>query len=109
MNIVLAKDIQRLLRKKVETGQFPDEEAVIDAALRRFLVEEPDNGQAPGSAAIEALQHQEDDAAPWRGVFAVELPEDVLFTKQIDVRPEQLDERRPRGVTSERRLRDEDE
>jgi Arc/MetJ-type ribon-helix-helix transcriptional regulator len=108
MNITLAKDIQRMLRRKVESGQFPDEQAVVDAALRRFLVEEPDNGQAPGSAAAGPLQSQDDDTPHWRGVFAVELPEEVLFTKQIDVRPEQLDEWRPRGVTSERQLRDED-
>jgi hypothetical protein len=43
---------------------------------------------------------------PWRGVSALELPEEVLFSKPIDIRPEELHEWRPRGVTSERRVRD---
>jgi hypothetical protein len=41
MNIALTDDLQRLLRSKVETGQFPDEQAVVAEALRRFLIPEP--------------------------------------------------------------------
>jgi len=109
MKIALTDDLQRLLRKKVENGQFPNEEAVVEEALRLFLIEEPDNGQPPTSSATEPQKDNDEDAQSWRGVYALELPEEVLFTKQIDIRPEQLDEWRPQGVTSERRVRDEDE
>jgi Arc/MetJ-type ribon-helix-helix transcriptional regulator len=109
MNIALTDDLQRLLRKKVENGQFPNEEAVVEQALRLFLIEEPDNGQPPMSPATEPEKENEEEARPWRGVYALEFPEEVLFTKSIDIRTEQLDEWRPQGVTSERRVRDDDE
>ena len=111
MNIALTDDLRQLLRKKVENGQFPNEEAVVEEALRLFLIEEPDNGQPSTSSEIKPQKdHVEDeDARPWRGVYALELPEEVLFTKRIDIRPERLDEWRPQGVTSERRVRNEDE
>ena len=32
MNIALTDDLQRLLRRKIENGQFPDEEAVVREA-----------------------------------------------------------------------------
>ena len=107
MNIALTDDLQRLLRKKVENGQFPNEQAVVEQALRLFLIEEPDQGQAPMSSANE--NENDEEARPWRGVYALEFPEEILFTKSIDIRPEQLDEWRPQGVTSERQVRDEDE
>ena len=37
MNIALTDDLQRLLRRKVENGQFPDEEAVVREAVRIYL------------------------------------------------------------------------
>ena len=40
MNVALTADLERLLRKKVEDGQFPDEEAVVQEALRSFLVKD---------------------------------------------------------------------
>ena len=109
MNITLTDDLERLLRKKVENGQFPNEQAVVEEALRLFLVAEPDNGQPPISSATEPEKDSDEEARPWRGVYALEFPEEVLFTKSIDIRPEQLDEWCPRGVASERRARDEDE
>jgi len=51
----------------------------------------------------------DEEARPWRGVYAPQFPEEVLFTKSIDTRPEQLDEWYPRGVTSERQVRDGDD
>ncbi len=109
MNIALTDDLHQLLRKKVENGQFPNEEAVVVEAVRLFLVEEPDKGQPPASTAAEP-QKDDDEVIPhWRGVDILELPEEVLFTKPIEVRPEQLDDWRPRGVTRERQDRDEDE
>ncbi len=47
MNIALTDDLQRLLRKKVENGQFPNEEAVIEQALSLFLTEEPPTTDRP--------------------------------------------------------------
>jgi Arc/MetJ-type ribon-helix-helix transcriptional regulator len=87
MNIALADDLQRLLKKKVETGQFPNEEAVVEEALRLFLIEDPDNGGPATSSEIEPQNNDDEDARPWRGVYALALPEEVLFTKQIDKRP----------------------
>jgi len=109
INITLTDDLQRLLKKKVENGQFPNEQAVVEEALRLFLIEKPDKGQPPTSSATEPQKDNDEDAQPWRGVYALEFPEEVLFTKPIDIRPEQLGEWRPQGVTSERRVRNDDE
>ena len=40
MNIALTNELQRLLRRKVENGQFPDEEAVVREAVRIYLTGE---------------------------------------------------------------------
>lgn len=109
MNIAVSADLEDLVRKKVENGQFPNEQAVVEQALRLFLSEAPDQGQAPMSSATEPNSETDEDARPWRGVYALEFPEEVLFTKPIDIRPEQLDDWRPQGVTSERRVSDHDE
>jgi Arc/MetJ-type ribon-helix-helix transcriptional regulator len=109
MNIALTDDLQRLLREKVENGQFPNEQAVVEQALRSFLIEQPKKGQAPMSPASKPEKEDDEGARPWRGVYALEFPEEVLFTKSIDIRPEQLGEWRPQGVTSERQVRDDDD
>ncbi len=110
MNIALTDDLERLLRKKVESGQFPNEQAVVEQALRLFLIDGSDPAQPPMSSATEPETTDDaDEARPWRGVHALEFPEEVLFTKSIDVRPEQLDDWRPQGVTSERQVEDQDE
>ena len=92
MNLALTEDLQRLLRKKVENGQFPNEQAVVEQALRVFLIEAPDQGQSPMSPATEPDKDNDEEARSWRGVYALEFPEEVLLTKSIDIRPEQLDE-----------------
>ena len=46
-NIALSDDLQRLLKRKVESGQFPSAEAVVEEALRSYLIEEPDK-EHPG-------------------------------------------------------------
>jgi Arc/MetJ-type ribon-helix-helix transcriptional regulator len=51
MNIALTDDLQRLVRKKVENGQFPDEEAVVREALRTYLMGEP-QGRTPTGTAV---------------------------------------------------------
>jgi Arc/MetJ-type ribon-helix-helix transcriptional regulator len=109
MNIALTDDLECLLRKKVENGQFPDVQAVIEQALRLFLIEQPDQKNSPTNPVTAPEKENEEEARPWRGVYALEFPEELLFTKSIDIRPEKLGEWRPRGVTSERQVRDDDE
>jgi Arc/MetJ-type ribon-helix-helix transcriptional regulator len=53
MNIALPDDLQRLLRRKVETGQFSSTEAVVEEALKRFLIEEPNKEHPPTSSVAE--------------------------------------------------------
>ena len=40
-DVVLPDDLQRALISKVESGQFPSKGAVIEKALRSFLIGEP--------------------------------------------------------------------
>lgn len=65
----------------------------------------------PPEEKPEIVRQNPDDpeARPWRGIYMVELPEQALFTKQIDVRPEQLEKWKPRGVTSDRQVPNDDE
>jgi Arc/MetJ-type ribon-helix-helix transcriptional regulator len=46
-HVVLPDDLQRVLISKVDSGQFPSQEAVVEEALRSFLVEGPAR-DAPG-------------------------------------------------------------
>src|SRR5262245_37054605 len=69
MSIARRDDLQRLLRKKVENGRFPNEQAVVEQALRPFLIEEPDQGQTSMSPATEPEKEDDEEARPWRGVY----------------------------------------
>jgi Arc/MetJ-type ribon-helix-helix transcriptional regulator len=40
MNIAFTNELQQLLRRKVENGQFPNEEAVVREAVRLYLTGE---------------------------------------------------------------------
>lgn len=54
---------------------------------------------APTEAIERPVESRDElDSRSWRGVFAVEYPDEVLFTKRIDIRPDQLDEWRPEPV-----------
>ena len=55
INVALTDDLHRLLRNKVENGEFPNEEAVIEEALKCFLVQEPSRGDRQTSAPTEIL------------------------------------------------------
>ncbi len=78
MNVALTDDLERLLRKMVEDGQFPNEEAVVQQALRWFLVEDPAQGSPQKSFATEIQEERlpgpfiVDDTA----LGAFELPRD---------------------------------
>jgi Arc/MetJ-type ribon-helix-helix transcriptional regulator len=76
MNVALTDDLERLLRKVVEDGRFPNEEAVVQQALRSFLVEDPTQGSPQKSFATEIQEERlpgsfiEDDTT----LGAFELP-----------------------------------
>jgi hypothetical protein len=59
------------------------------------------------NSSSEIEKDYDEEARPRRDLYIAEFPEEVLFTKPIDICPEKLDEWRPQGVTSERRVRDE--
>jgi hypothetical protein len=56
MNIALKDDLQRLLRKRVENGDFPSEEAVVEEALKSFLIQEPSRGPRQAGSPTEILE-----------------------------------------------------
>ena len=56
MNIALKDDLQRLLRKRVENGDFPNEEAVVEEALKSFLIQEPSRGPRQADTPTEILE-----------------------------------------------------
>jgi len=76
INIALTDDLQRLLRRKVENGEFPNEEAVVEEALKCFLIQEPSHGRPQTSSLTEILEARlpgpfiEDETA----LVPVELP-----------------------------------
>ena len=46
MNVSLSNDLRNFVRKKVESGDFPSEEAVLQEAVRRF---QQNDQPGPGS------------------------------------------------------------
>jgi Arc/MetJ-type ribon-helix-helix transcriptional regulator len=76
INIALKDDLERLLRMKVENGEFPNEEAVVTEALKCFLIQEASRGGPMISTPPEELEGRqpgpfiEDDTA----LAPVELP-----------------------------------
>jgi hypothetical protein len=70
MNIALKDDLQRLLRKRVENGDFPNEEAVVEEALKFFLIQEPSPGPQQAGSPTEIPEARlpgpffEDQTAP---------------------------------------------
>ena len=58
MNIALTEDLQQLLRSKVENGQFPNEEAVVKEALKRFLIDGQSEASARTGLEIEPVDER---------------------------------------------------
>jgi Arc/MetJ-type ribon-helix-helix transcriptional regulator len=52
-DVVLPDDLQRALISKVESGQFPSKGAIIEKALRSFLIEEHAREAPDGDRATE--------------------------------------------------------
>ena len=44
MNVSLTNDLRNFVRQKVENGEFPSEEAVLQEAVRRFRQQDQDGG-----------------------------------------------------------------
>jgi hypothetical protein len=65
----------------------------------------------PLPKVVKSIEESDDGEEPhdWRGVYAFEFPEDVIFTKLIDVRPSKLDEWAPEAITIGRQAQNEDE
>jgi Arc/MetJ-type ribon-helix-helix transcriptional regulator len=53
-DVVLPDDLQRALISKVESGQFPSKGAIIERALRSFLIEEHAREAPEGDRATKA-------------------------------------------------------
>jgi putative addiction module CopG family antidote len=49
MNVSLTDDLREFVRRKVESGQFPSEEAVLQEAVRRYR-QADQNGSRPDDA-----------------------------------------------------------
>ena len=45
MNVSLTDELKDFVQKEIETGQYPSEEAVIEAALKRFRDQEYEKGK----------------------------------------------------------------
>jgi len=45
MNVSLTDELKDFVQKKIETGQYPSEEAVIEAALKRLRDQEYEKGK----------------------------------------------------------------
>ena len=58
ITIALRDDLQLLLRRKVETGEFPTEEAVVEQALEYFLFQEPFRGRSHTNTPLEILKER---------------------------------------------------
>ena len=55
MNVSLDNDLIDFVRQKVESGQFPSEEAVLQEAVRRFRREDQDRGHSDTRAVCPDL------------------------------------------------------
>ena len=49
MNVSLTNDLHNFVRQKVDSGDFPSEEAVLQEAVRRFRQEDQDGCRAGGT------------------------------------------------------------
>jgi Arc/MetJ-type ribon-helix-helix transcriptional regulator len=69
ITIALRDDLEILLRRKVETGEFPTEEAVVEQALECFLIQETSHRRMQTNSPPEIKERRlpgpflEDDAA----------------------------------------------
>jgi putative addiction module CopG family antidote len=81
MNVTLTDEMKSFLQKKVESGAFPSEEAVIQEAVRRFRQEDQAGGHANNGKntaeeelidyeAIDSSEKEADDSITLEAVRA---------------------------------------
>lgn len=59
MNIPLTEDLKDFVRRKVESGQFPSEDAVLQEALRRFRREDRESETAEEKPSLgDLIDHE---------------------------------------------------
>jgi putative addiction module CopG family antidote len=63
MNVSLTDELKDFVQKKVESGAFPSEEAVLREAVRRFRQEDQD-----GSRAGDAEKATPEDLIDWDAI-----------------------------------------
>jgi putative addiction module CopG family antidote len=56
MNVSLTNDLHSFVRQKVESGEFPSEEAVLQEAIRRFRQADQDGYRADDAEKATLLQ-----------------------------------------------------
>jgi hypothetical protein len=87
VTIQLQPDTERRLKEKAEqVGQ------TLEAYLERLAEHEARNGNGLSAATAEA-DEEEVAERPWRGVFVLPRPRDVLFSSELTMQPEQLPKR----------------
>jgi putative addiction module CopG family antidote len=76
MNIALTNDLKNFVRRKVQSGEFPSEEAVVEAALKRLQDQE--------SPALDGLiDHEFVEFCDREGDDSVTLDEVLRATSTI--------------------------
>ncbi len=59
MNVSLTEDLKDFVRRKVESGQYPSEDAVLQEALSRFRRDERAEGTGDEKAKLDDLTDYE--------------------------------------------------
>ena len=75
MNIALTDDLQQLLRKRVDNGEFPTEEAVVEEALKSFLNQQPSQEHRATGTLTVLLEER----------FPGQLLEDVMVLAPLEL------------------------
>ena len=57
MNVSLTDELKDFVKKKIKNGQYPSEEAVIEAALKR-LRDQEDEGRKTGPTLDDLIDHE---------------------------------------------------
>jgi len=57
MNVALTEELKDFVKNKIKNGQYPSEEAVIEAALKR-LRDQENEGRKPGPTLDDLIDHE---------------------------------------------------
>jgi Arc/MetJ-type ribon-helix-helix transcriptional regulator len=75
MNVILTDEMRSFVRKKVESGAFPSEEAVLQEAVRRFKQEDQ-----PGGDVDNGEESAEEDLIDYEAIASCEKEADDSIT-----------------------------